>query len=189
MTWNETGLTWTPPSPNIPTFESAVGTAMFGAIGELGVLSIGIGSDKPFLRLGSRLINGDTLLLIAESVLPKQVEVTRADFTVPYSDSTKTYTGLEISLPKSIKTISRLYGPEFELFSGLLYNAQFKHSFDVTTMSSKVMFEKVTGTEKVLEALQSDYRGNVSTVSMVVNSWKKDEAAFRAKRQKYLLYK
>lgn len=189
ITWNETGLTWTPPSPNIPTFESAVGAAMFGAIGELGVLSIGIGSDKPFLRLGSRLINGDTLLLIAESVLPKQVGINRQDFTVPFSDSIKTYNGLEIVLPKSIKSISRLYGPQFELFSGLLYSAQFKHSFNATTMSSKVMFEKVTGTEKVLDALHSNDMDNVSAISMVVNSWKKDEAAFRVKRQKYLLYK
>ncbi|HET9136348.1 MAG TPA: DUF1343 domain-containing protein [Candidatus Kapabacteria bacterium] len=189
MTWNETGLNWIAPSPNIPTFESAVGTAMFGAIGELGVLSIGIGSDKPFLRLGSRLINGDTLLLIAESVLPKQVEVKRADFTVPYADSTKTYSGLEITLPRSIKSISRLYGPEFELFSGLLYNAQFKHSFDATTMSTKLMFEKVTGTEKVISALQLSSMDNLTPISIVISSWKKDEAAFKLKRQKYLLYK
>jgi uncharacterized protein YbbC (DUF1343 family) len=189
MTWDETGLTWTPPSPNIPTFESAVGTAMFGAIGELGVLSIGIGSDKPFLRLGSRLVNGDTLLLFAESALPKQVEVKRQDFTVPYADSTKTYTGLEITLPKSIKSISRLYGPEFELFSDLLTNALFKHSFDALTMSTKIMFEKVTGTERVVNALAENYRGNVATITMVISNWKKDETDFRAKRKKYLLYK
>jgi uncharacterized protein YbbC (DUF1343 family) len=162
---------------------------MFGAIGELGVLSIGIGSDKPFLRLGSRLVNGDTLLLFAESALPKQVGVKRQDFTVPYADSTKTYTGLEITLPKSIKSISRLYGPEFELFSDLLTNALFKHSFDALTMSTKIMFEKVTGTERVVNALAENYRGNVATITMVISNWKKDETDFRAKRKKYLLYK
>src|SRR5207253_1630447 len=56
MYWNETGLKWIAPSPNIPTFENAIGCAMFGAIGELGILSIGIGSDLPFLRLGSKLV-------------------------------------------------------------------------------------------------------------------------------------
>src|SRR6185436_10237856 len=68
--WNQTGLKWLPPSPNIPHFENAIGCAIFGAIGELGILSVGIGSDKPFLRIGSKLVSPEFLQNAVISSLP-----------------------------------------------------------------------------------------------------------------------
>jgi uncharacterized protein YbbC (DUF1343 family) len=52
MQWEDTGIEWTPTSPNIPTPDAIRGAAMLGIIGELGVISIGIGSDKPFQYIG-----------------------------------------------------------------------------------------------------------------------------------------
>ena len=52
MKWNDTGLQWIPPSPNLPTFYHAyvyLGTVLF----EGTTLSEGRGTDNPFLRIGS----------------------------------------------------------------------------------------------------------------------------------------
>jgi uncharacterized protein YbbC (DUF1343 family) len=97
MYWNETGLKWIAPSPNIPTFESAVGCAMLGAIGELGILSVGIGSDMPFLRIGSKLVQPDVLEQDVFNTLPQGESATREDYTVPFGDSSKTFYGMKIN--------------------------------------------------------------------------------------------
>lgn len=52
MTWEQTGITWYPPSPNLPTFEHAymyLGTVLF----EGSTLSEGRGTPDPFLTMGS----------------------------------------------------------------------------------------------------------------------------------------
>jgi uncharacterized protein YbbC (DUF1343 family) len=52
MRWPETGLSWVPPSPNLPTFEHAFmypGTVFFEGTS----LSEGRGTDHPFLTLGA----------------------------------------------------------------------------------------------------------------------------------------
>lgn len=51
--WEDTGLYWFPTSPHIPTPDAIRGSAMFGAIGELGFLGIGIGTTLPFQYIGA----------------------------------------------------------------------------------------------------------------------------------------
>jgi len=53
MTWEDTGLNWIPTSPNIPTVNAVRGAAVTGIIGELGIISIGMGTSLPFQYLGS----------------------------------------------------------------------------------------------------------------------------------------
>lgn len=53
MNWEDTGLQWFPTSPHVPSIESVRGIAVLGIIGELGVISIGIGTSLPFQYLGS----------------------------------------------------------------------------------------------------------------------------------------
>jgi uncharacterized protein YbbC (DUF1343 family) len=58
MGWRETGLQWIPPSPHVPTPESAFGLAATGAIGEISVMSIGIGYTLPFELIGAPWMDG-----------------------------------------------------------------------------------------------------------------------------------
>lgn len=51
MRWPETGLTWIPTSPNIPSFEAVVGYAMAGLGAQLGGFRHGIGTPHPFRLL------------------------------------------------------------------------------------------------------------------------------------------
>lgn len=53
MTWDDTGLSWTPSSPNIPRAQSAFFYAATGILGELPGLSIGIGTPRPFELAGA----------------------------------------------------------------------------------------------------------------------------------------
>jgi uncharacterized protein YbbC (DUF1343 family) len=58
MGWRETGLQWIPPSPHVPTPEAAFGLAATGAIGEISVMSIGIGYTLPFELIGATWMDG-----------------------------------------------------------------------------------------------------------------------------------
>ncbi|NNF03504.1 MAG: DUF1343 domain-containing protein, partial [Rhodothermales bacterium] len=59
--WPETGLDWLPPSPNLPSFESALvypGTALFEAT----TASEGRGTPSPFLTVGAPWLPADSVL-------------------------------------------------------------------------------------------------------------------------------
>ena len=57
--WADIGREWVPPSPNIPSPESAITFAATGTIGALGTLHIGIGTDRPFQIVGAPWINAE----------------------------------------------------------------------------------------------------------------------------------
>ena len=61
MTWRDTGLSWTPSSPNIPRGDSPFFYAATGILGELSGLSIGIGTPRPFELAGAPGLNANAL--------------------------------------------------------------------------------------------------------------------------------
>jgi uncharacterized protein YbbC (DUF1343 family) len=60
MTWRDTGLPWIPPSPNLPSADSAVCYSCTGIIQHTN-LSEGRGCCKPFEYLGAPFVNSATL--------------------------------------------------------------------------------------------------------------------------------
>ncbi|MCF7806518.1 MAG: DUF1343 domain-containing protein [Simkaniaceae bacterium] len=58
MSFSETGLPWLPPSPNIPEPDTPYYTATTGALGELGIVNIGVGYTLPFKIVGAPWIKG-----------------------------------------------------------------------------------------------------------------------------------
>lgn len=61
MTWRDTGLAWVPTSPHIPTPEAAIAYAATGMIGELLVISNGVGYTQPFEIVGAPGLDGEAL--------------------------------------------------------------------------------------------------------------------------------
>jgi len=61
MRFGDTGLPWIPTSPNVPTWETAWGLSITGALGELGTLSEGVGTPSPFLIAGHPDLDGQRL--------------------------------------------------------------------------------------------------------------------------------
>jgi uncharacterized protein YbbC (DUF1343 family) len=53
MSFPQTGLPWLPTSPNVPTWDTPLGMSVTGAVGELGSVSIGIGTASPFWVAGT----------------------------------------------------------------------------------------------------------------------------------------
>jgi uncharacterized protein YbbC (DUF1343 family) len=58
MVWAQTGLPWTPTSPNVPFAKTTLVYLSTGLIDEAGINN-GVGSDKPFERAGALGIDGD----------------------------------------------------------------------------------------------------------------------------------
>lgn len=61
MPFSETGLTWVPTSPNIPEMTTPFFYPCTGILGELQVISIGIGTTLPFKVFGAPWIDADAL--------------------------------------------------------------------------------------------------------------------------------
>lgn len=53
MSYRDTGLSWIPPSPNIPESDTPIYSLMTGILGELQVVNIGIGYTMPFKLVGA----------------------------------------------------------------------------------------------------------------------------------------
>ena len=183
MYWSETGLTWTAPSPNVPHFENAVGLAMLGATGELGILSVGIGSDMPFLRIGSTLMNSNEILRMSDSAYLHTLPFATDDFTATTSAGTKTYHGVRMSLPSDLKNIKSLYEGQFRMIEQMLHDTAFRAAFDAMPYSVNFMFEKVTGERGLVDSLR-----RCVGLDPIFERWRKDDDKFRVERKKSLLY-
>lgn len=61
MTYGELGWAWVPPSQHIPRWESSLFYAMTGTLGELGVVSEGVGTPLPFEQIGAPWLDGTAL--------------------------------------------------------------------------------------------------------------------------------
>ncbi len=183
MYWMETGLNWIAPSPNVPAFPNDVGLAMLGATGELGNLSVGVGSDRPFTRIGSTLIERSELLRIATLSFPPSLTLSSEDYTATTSAGTKTYHGVNIDFPATLSSVSNLYEPQFQLLENLLKDTAFRASFDALPASVNTMFEKVTGMHGLLDSLK-----RCEDLRPIFESWKQDDNNFRKEREPFLLY-
>lgn len=63
MTWEQTGRTWHPTSPNIPSVHAIRGYAVTGLAGELSLMNIGIGTATPFTVIGAPSWPADDVLI------------------------------------------------------------------------------------------------------------------------------
>lgn len=61
MVWEDTRLGWVPTSPHIPHASTCAAYAATGILGELQVVSIGVGYTLPFEIIGAPSIDGDAL--------------------------------------------------------------------------------------------------------------------------------
>jgi uncharacterized protein YbbC (DUF1343 family) len=61
MVWEDTGHAWIPTSPHVPHVSSVAAYAATGIVGELYVISNGVGYTQPFEIVGAPWINGQVL--------------------------------------------------------------------------------------------------------------------------------
>lgn len=178
MTWENTGLYWFPTSPNVPTINSVRGLATLGIIGELGMISIGIGTTLPFQYIGIMHKNESELL---NNVILNGVELHQTmyrPFFAMYSGKDVKGFFLQFNsynfepYTNSIKILNslRLIFPD-------LFNS------NLIKDNSKLMFEKVTANKNLLKSI-IDGR-NEDSIIKIANNGLED---FKKLRKKYLLY-
>ena len=173
MAWEDTGLEWVPPSPNL---RNPVQARLYPAIGLLegSNVSVGRGTDEPFERLGAPWIDGARLAAELERARLPGVRVTPLSF-VPRASKFEgePCSGVHLTLTDAqafepVRTgltiawaLNRLHGGVFEA-----------RAVDDRLMSGRVW-----------AALMS-----ADDPSALPATWAADVAAFEAKRARVLLY-
>lgn len=171
MKWQETGLDWYPPSPNLPAFEHAymyLGTVLFEGTN----ISEGRGTADPFLTIGAPFIklNEDSLRSFSEKFPAVSVEQT-------------TFT------PQSLP--GKSLNPKFkdEQCFGVQINVSDFENVDPVKFGVDLLELMLSSSG---EAEMNDFiyklAGSKKIESFDTSQWQEDIKTFKEKRGKYLLY-
>lgn len=178
MSWENTDLYWFPTSPNVPTIQAVRGLATLGIIGELGIISIGIGTTSPFQYIGIMHKNENELL---NNVILNGVELHKTKYRPFFA----MYSGKDVN-----GYFLQFNQNNFEPFSNsvkILYSLRknFPDLFDTDAIkeNSKSMFEKVTASKSLLKAI-IDGR----SAEFIYKLGNQGLDKFKELRKKYLLY-
>lgn len=182
MVWEDTGLMWFPTSPNVPSVNSARGLAVLGIFGELGFISIGIGTTTPFQLLGSP--NFDWYDVNSQLLREyfSGIQVVEARYNPQFAMySGKTVKGLFMNFFKADNFTPYTAGVELML----AIRKSDPNLFNVANIkdNSKNMFNKVTGTRDLFYALFNNIPDE--NVLLITQRGLND---FMNLRSKYLLY-
>jgi uncharacterized protein YbbC (DUF1343 family) len=171
-TYDQTGLVWIPPSPNLRTLDAVLlypGIEILQAAG----VSVGRGTDAPFELFGAPWIHADQLMAVMSRRKIPGVRFLPAQFT-PMSDpySGQPCEGVTISLTERASLDSMQMGIEIADALHRLYPEQFRIEQII----------ELLGSESTLERLERGDRP-----AQIVAGWSEDLEKFRSIRKKYLL--
>ncbi|NUP23256.1 MAG: DUF1343 domain-containing protein [Streptomyces sp.] len=169
------GLPWVPPSPNMPTPDTALvysGTCLFEGTN----LSEGRGTTRPFELLGAEGIDGRWAAAANELGLPG-VHFREAYFAPTFSKfQGKTIGGVQIHVHDRAA-----YDP---VRTGIALLVTAKKAWSGFAWRSDNWIDKLTGSTLVRTTIDAG-----ASTDEVVAGWQQELAAFRRMRKEYLLYK
>jgi len=182
MTFPNTGLPWVPTSPHVPRDVSALHYVSSGVLGELGVISEGVGYTLPFETFAAEWID-PSLLADRMNALRLQGVIFRPISYKPfYGRSTGTkLNGVQIHLLDPSKTNLMAIQFLFMQVHNELYPD--KNPFVLADSSRIRMFDKVVGSDQVRLAFSKRMQ-----YSDVKDLLEKDVMKFRNTARKYQLY-
>ena len=181
MLYEDTGLPWVLPSPNIPFKETPMYYAAAGVCGELyGFMNIGIGYTLPFQLFGAVWLDAVKLKEKLDSYGLPGISF-RTIWFKPFSGSQKgqLVQGLQYFFTDYEK--ARVTETQFYVIQAVKELYPDKGAFDI--ISGYGLFDKVCGTDYVRLQLSKGYK-----VADIQSFWRKDEDSFRAISQKYHIY-
>lgn len=156
MEWREIGKQWTPPSPNVPKPTTPIYMAATGILGELGVFSVGIGTDSPFEFIGAPWINNiqlaekmDQLKLPGVRFEPKTVIPIKGLY------QGEEIQGVQIYLNED--DLGKLLPIQFHFME--VHHSLYpeKNPFEMASKNQLSMFDKALGTELIRNQFQVDF--------------------------------
>ncbi len=184
MSFADTGLTWIPPSPNIPESDTPLYCPLTGLLGELSISNIGIGFTLPFKVVGAPWIKANEF---ADKLNSQKLP---GIYFQPfhYKPFWGLYKGIDcqgvllrITDPKTYRPLSVQY-----LILGLLkslYPKEFMQRLNAAA-GAKDLFCKANGTEAVLQILSEEKY----PAWKLIDLQKGERESFLERRKKYLLY-
>ena len=181
MVYEDTGLPWVLPSPNIPFKDTPMYYTSAGICGELyGYLNIGIGYTLPFQVFGATWLDPDRLKERLDSYGLPGISF-RTIWFKPFSGSQKgqLVKGLQYFFTDYEK--ARMTETQFHVMQAVTELYPDKKAFEV--ISGYGLFDKVCGTDYVRVEFSKRYK-----VSDIIDYWRKDEDSFRALSQRYHIY-
>ena len=181
MLYEDTGLPWVLPSPNIPFKDSPLYYVSSGICGELyGFLNIGVGYTLPFQVFGATWIDPVALKTKLDSYHLPGISF-RTIWYQPISGSLKGQLvgGVQFFFTDYEK--ARLTELQFHVMQALAELYPDKKAFDEADGIG--LFDKVCGTDYVRQEFIKRYN-----FADIKEYWRKDEKSFRALAQKYHLY-
>ena len=181
MLYEDTGLPWVLPSPNIPFKESPMYYASSGIMGELyGFMNIGIGYTLPFQIFGALWLDPEKLKERLESYELPGISF-RTIWYKPYFGSLagKLVKGLQFFFTDYEN--ARLTDTQFYVMQAVAELYPDKKSFEVANGIG--LFDKVCGTDYVRKEFVKRYK-----VADVIEYWRKDEEEFREMSRQYHIY-
>ena len=181
MLYEETGLPWVLPSPNIPFADSPMYYAASGICGELyGFMNIGIGYTLPFQVFGAAWLDPVKLKARLESYDIEGVSF-RTIWYKPFSGSLKgqLVKGLQFFFTDYQK--ARITEVQFHVMQAVAELYPDKKAFSV--VSSYGLFDKVCGSDFIRKVFSENY-----TLDSIKEYWRKDEESFRKLAEKYRIY-
>ncbi|MBQ9722052.1 MAG: DUF1343 domain-containing protein [Bacteroidales bacterium] len=181
MLYEDTGLPWVLPSPNIPFKETPLYYAAAGICGELyGFMDIGIGYTLPFQLFGATWLDPEKLKARLDSYGLPGVSF-RTIWYKPIAGSRKgeLVKGLQYFFTDYEK--ARVTETQFYVMQAVAELYPDKKAFEI--ISGYGLFDKVCGTDYVRKEFSKRYK-----VADIRNYWRKDDAAFRELSQKYHIY-
>jgi uncharacterized protein YbbC (DUF1343 family) len=170
--YDETGLSWTPPSPNLRTVAEAVlypGVALVEGTN----VSVGRGTDTPFEVAGAPFIDGQFFAALVDEALPG-VAITEARFT----PTSSIYAGEECRGARFEVTDRSAFDP---VRLGVAMARALAELYPNAWHSDKL--DKIIGNRAVTDAILA--RRPPSEIEAI---WTGELDLFRAKRKKYFLY-
>ncbi len=181
MLYEDTGLPWVLPSPNIPFKETPLYYAAAGICGELyGFMDIGVGYTLPFQTFGATWLDPEKLKARLESYGLPGVSF-RTIWYKPIAGSRKgeLVKGLQFFFTDYEK--ARVTETQFYVMQAVAELYPDKRAFEI--ISGYGLFDKVCGTDYVRKEFSKRYK-----VADIVDYWRKDEASFRELSRQYHIY-
>ncbi len=183
MQWPDTGHPWTPTSPNIPKFETALvypGTCFFEATSG----SEGRGTRNPFLQVGTAGVNGSEIAAALNRKSLPGVIFEGVDFTPEPLTSMESAPKLngELIQGLGIRIIDRTIYQPVEVGIHILH--AYYHAVPVSEefLTRPEWLAKLSGTTKLAGMLKS------MTPEEIIASWQDEVTSFIQRSEHYHLY-
>lgn len=182
MRFNDTGLKWVPTSPHIPHFDSPEFYVSSGILGELGVVSEGVGYTIPFQVFAADWIDADRLSGKMNDLKIEGVLFRPINFKPFYGrDEGKELHGVQIYFTNYEKANLMSLQFLFMQVNNELYPDKNPFKLGEKRLGS---FDKVAGTSKIRQMFEKNMK-----FSDIKNYLNKDIESFKKLSKKYYLYK